>query len=512
MRKAIYILFLLVSAGVNAQDAFVEILEKANRATTHEAIYILSEYQQVMPSHAATYYHLGVRYYELIGTENPIRDHNEFQQILYHTKLCFNNCLQYAQDQNLKPQHYVGLPIAGKKLEYSDVERFIRAKLDTVETVSSRSEAVYHNCFRLVNRYALCRNMFTDFCERYTSEKMAHLLLTDADREQLGMLQVQADSLQEDIRLLQEALAAYPVAEYQPDFEWVEIDLYRLDGLSNTDFLQNKVVLWNYANWVRKFLDTQENVYTVCYDEIDIEYQLMLRAMTDLQNGKKRKMDYNTTLLNRIDRIDYQSFMKEFIESAQRCVAVMCVELPDMGDEYVEQALTVLLRQNENINLLKELEKLLDEKLQRQPAALAHYSALLSKWNCSTPDSVMLQERHFVKMAEEAFTASATAFATTIEPTIAPFEHYLNELTGDKFGVKNLQFEPTDSIKAIIPVENKYMVVQKNGTCHIVAADGTLVSTQTHDLPDVMTAYKRGSNTIALIAPNRVLFVNKDGK
>ena len=472
-----------MSVGVSAQDSFIEMLEKAK-----------------------------LHYNELTGTKNPIRDYNEFQQNIYRTKLYFDNCLQYAQDQNMKPQDYAGLPIAGKKPEYSDVERFIRAKLDTVASISTRSETLYQAYFQLVTRYALCRNMFTDFCKHYSCERMAHLLLTDTDRELLGTLQMHADLLTTDIEVLQEALSAYPVTEYTPKFSWAEINLYRLDGLTNTDLLQNRVVLWNYAAWVRQFLDTQKNVYTALYDEIDIEYQIMQRAMTDLQNGKKRKMDYNTTLLNRIDRIDYQSFMKEFIESAQRCVAVMCVELPDMGDEYVEQALTVLLRQNENINLLKELEKLLDEKLQRQPAALAHYSALLSKWNCSTPDSVMLQERHFVKMAEEAFTASATAFAMTIEPTIAPFEQYVNELTGEKFGMKNLQFEPEDSVRTIIPVEEKFMLVLKNGACHICAADGTLLQTQKHDIQDVITAYKYGSNTIALVARNRILFVNKDGK
>ena len=38
-----------MSVCVSAQDAFVETLEKAERATPHEAIYILSDYQQFFP-------------------------------------------------------------------------------------------------------------------------------------------------------------------------------------------------------------------------------------------------------------------------------------------------------------------------------------------------------------------------------------------------------------------------------------------------------------------------------
>ena len=518
MTALVSLLFILSSRAV-AQDYFLETLDKANRTTTYEALYILSDYQQFLPSFAATYYHLGVRYYDLIHTEHPIRDYQEFKQNLYRTRLYFGNCLHYAKDQNLKPQHYAGLPYSGKKPEYADLERFIRAKLDTVAVISERSENVYQSYYRLVNRYALCRNMFTAFSELYKREKTAHLLLTDNDREQLTALQVQADSLQNDIQDLQAALQAYPVAGYNPQFTWAEINLYRLDGLTNTDLLQNKVVLWNYAAWVRHFLSEQEEVYTAFYDAIDIEYGLMLRAMSDMQNGKKRVVDPYTILLNRIDRLDYQSFMRDFIESMHRVVSVQQDAFNPAFDttsivtnDYIEQALDVLLCQNSNLTRLTKLTAQLQSKLKSDPVQITHYTTLLTKWNCTNTDSIILQQKGFVQVAQQAYTSAATAFATNITPSVQPFENYINDLTGEKFGIGNLQFEPSDTVRTIIPIEDQFMVVAKDGTCFICASDGKLLSTQRHDITDVITAYKHGSNTIALVSDNRVLFVNKEGK
>ena len=89
----------------------------------------------------------------------------------------------------------------------------------------------------------------------------------------------------------------------------------------------------------------------------------------------------------------------------------------------------------------------------------------------------------------------------------------MNEVSGETFGIKNLQYVPGDEVKMILPVEDKFMVVLKNGTCQICSASGTLLKVQEHDeIGDIITAYKHGSNTIALVGHEKVLFVDKDGK
>lgn len=511
--RAILTIISVCVCGIQAQDYFMETLDKANRATPYEAVYILSDYQQFLPTFPATYYHLGVRYFDLIRAEHPIRDYYEFRQNIYRTRLYLGNCLHYAKDQNLKAIHYAGLPFAGKKPEYTDLERFIKAKLDSVAHISKLSESVYQDYYRLVNRYALCRTMFTDFAERYTREKNAHLLLSANDLAQLNQLQIQADSLQDDIRQLEASLAKFPIANYQPSFSWEEISLYRLDGLTNTNFLQNSVVLWNYGEWVRDFLKTQEQVYATYYDDIEIEYGLMQRAIEQLQAGKPCKIQEDKILLNRIDRLDYQSFMKNLLALLQQTKQIMQdgqqVILADSSkadNDYIEQAVEVLYRQFHTLQAVRQTTVSADS------LSRSKYAVLLNKWGLNHTDSLAQFTKQMQQKATASYQKAATAFATNIQPGLQPFKVYINDLTGEKFSADNLQFTPEDSVVTILPVEDKYLVVLKNRTCYICSAQGNLLSTQKHaGTSHAITAYKHSSNTIAVVCTDDVLFVDRNG-
>ena len=516
MRGRQYILALLALVTVSgclAQDKFLETLNKAQQATTYEAIYILSEYQRQAPTSPAIYYHLGWQYYNIISIGHPIREHTEFNQILYRVKLYWGDCLHYAQNQHLKAQYFAGLPYAGKKPEYADLERFVQAKLDSVEHTRQMAETVYQNYYRLVNRYAYCRNIFTTFSEFYTREKMAHLLLTKNDYEQLATLQLQADSLRDDIRQLQASLEQYPIAGYKPEFTWEEIHLYRLDGLTSTDLLQNNVSLWDYGTWVKTFLHTQETTYSDYYDALDIEFGLMQRAIAQMQAGEQCKFQPYDILLNLIDRLDYQSFMKDLMALMQQTVSIMqyaqdSVFKPkeQIDEDYIEQAVDVLYKQYHSLTNT-------NFELTTATYQLRTYADLLNKWGLNHPDSLQHFGHKMQQLAAQTYTTCATAFAQNIQPTLQPFTAYVNELSGEQFGIENMKYLPADIVVAILPMEQDYLVVLQNGTCQLCSAEGQLLQTQTHEMRSpVITAYKYGSNNVAVISRDEVLFVDKTGK
>ncbi len=513
-KKYIWSLLALVTAsGCLAQDKFLETLSKAQQATTYEAIYILSDYQRQAPSFPAIYYHLGWQYFNMISAGHPIRDNNEFNQILYRVKLYWGNCLHYAQNQHLKAQYFAGLPYAGKKPEYADLERFLQAKMDSVAYINQLAENVYQDYYRLVNRYAYCRNIFTTFSEFYTREKMAHLLLTGNDYKQLETLQIQADSLRDDIRQLQASLELYPIAGYQPEFTWEEISLYRLDGLTSTDLLQNHVSLWDYSTWAKTFLHTQETTYSDYYDALDIEFGLMQRAIAQMQAGEHSKFEPYDILLNLIDRLDYQSFMKELMALMQQTVSVMqraqdsiFAPTEQTNNDYIEQAIEVLHQQYKSLNTT-------NYELTTATYQLRTYATLLNKWGLNNTDSLLQFGHSMQQLAKQAYTASAKAFVQNIQPGLKPFEAYINELSGERFGAENLQYTPADTIVAILPMEQDYMVVLQNGTCQLCSAEGRLLQTQAHEMRSpVLTAYKCGSNNVAVVSRDEILFVDKTGK
>ena len=502
------------SIGLSAQDLFIETLERANRATPQEAIYLLSAYQQNVPELAAVYFQLGIRYFQLIRTEHPIRDYDEFHRNLSYTRNNFDKCLQLASSQALKTPHYAGLPIMGKKPEYAELVQYIRLRLEDVKKVESQSEKLHQSYCQLVSRYNGCRALYTSFAERYSDETTAHLQLTAADREELMALQAKADSLNQDIEALQAALATFPVEGYTPTFKWTEIQLYRVDGLSYTDLLQNDIALWDYAKWARQFLTSQEQDYTALYDAIDIEYGLLNRALVQWQREGRSKIQPDDSLLIKIDHFAYRSFMRDLMETMQVTISLwqdakdsLFTGIGEASDGYMAQALDVIAREEHTLAQVHALTEQMQQKL-NDPNALTPFKGLLQKWHLANADSLKALGKRLENNAKEAYSSSVRLFAQRITPTLNPFDVYVNEITGAKFTKKTLKFTLEDAIVTVLPVEEHALLVLRNGTCLVCSMDGALLRTLQHEeITDVLTAYKQSSSTIILISADRILRV-----
>lgn len=484
-RYLLILIFVSLCAGIHAQDYFSETAAKAKRATPHEAAYIWSEYQQFLPTFHATYFHLGNIYYDLIPTEHPIRDYEELTQYLYRTKLYYGNCLHYAKDQTLKPIHYEGLPYTGKRPEYADLQQIIKQRLDFVNQTSQTAKALYDSYNQLVNRYNLCRIVFSSFSEKYGREKMAHLHLSDQDKQQLLYLQTQADSLQHDIQSLQQALNDFPVKDYHPNFLFESINLYRLDGLTSINILQNEVVLWDYSSWAKDFLYAQDHTYRDYFAAIDNEYNAMRHAIAH-PNAKIR---INDILLNRINRMDYQSPLIDSIALLQQAALIKSIEQSPTfkqdkaDDEYIEQNLTLLFNQQKAYTQLQY-----------------HYAQL------------HYQDSTYLHLADSSCTITATTFAAHIRPTAKSITSYTNDISGETFGIHDMHFALEDSVITIIPVDTNYLVVLPHQTILSSLSGEMLLKTRIESDAPFFTAYKYSNHIVALVSERQVLFIDTDSQ
>ena len=301
MRKVFILSLLLAGTAVLAEDEFITALERAKSVSKHVGIFQLSKYQIANPKFAATYYHLGILSDSTIADEHPIRNYPELKESLYRTRLYYGNCIHYAKDQTLKPQYYEDIKLKGKKLTYEDLYSDLSKRIAKVREQEKKAMELYNSYTRLVERYSLCRQLFTAFMEKYTREKNAHLFFNDTDRQTLTLIASQADSVEYDIKALHNALKKMPVSDYNPKFKFERINLYRLDGLSHTDILQNEVVLWDYAEWSRRFMKEHNDIYQSYYNHIDKEHVRLNGLKSNLANGKKVIFTKNEVLLNLID-------------------------------------------------------------------------------------------------------------------------------------------------------------------------------------------------------------------
>ena len=256
MKKSVIIIIFgfLFASSLKAQEKYSVVLEQAQGMSPYEAIYLLMDYQYWHPEYASIYYHLGNLCYGLIPSRDPLHHYSELNTLLYQSKLFYGNCLHFAKDQKLPGWQYAELADGQKRIEYATLEQFVRPRIEEIKRLQTACDSIHFSFIRMSERYNRCQTLFHQFLDRYTREKSAHLHLLPEERLLLEALRLAADSLDADIAAYQTALNLQDIPSYSPRFHKEPITLYRLDGLTYTDFLQNDIAIWDYSKWASIFL------------------------------------------------------------------------------------------------------------------------------------------------------------------------------------------------------------------------------------------------------------------
>ena len=321
--KRIFIIISLcawVWTCTQAQEKYSVVLERTKSLSPYEAIFELMDYQYWKPELPAVYYELGNRCYSLLPTRDPLHHYTELSTLLYQSRLFYGNCLHFAKEQKLPGWQYSEIAEGQKKIEYATLEAYVRPRLKEVERQQIACDSIYHTFCRMSDRYNRCLTLFNTFLGAYTREKTAHLQLQSAEREMLLTLQREADSLETDINAFKQALALQPISGYNPVFRKEEIALYRLDGLTYTDFLQNNIALWDYSRWVSRFLNEQTEVYERLYADIDREYAQLSDQTARYAQGETISGLFDASLSGRCERLELHTPRIDSILAMQQTI------------------------------------------------------------------------------------------------------------------------------------------------------------------------------------------------
>lgn len=519
MRTRLTLLCLLTAVCLAAQDDFYKVLDRASATTAPEGLYILMHYQQANPKFAPVYYHMAQLSWQLTADQHPLREYADLQQYLYRTRVFYGNCLHYAQGQSFKPQAYNSITFKSKKPSFDDLKPVLDSRLVEVTDAETKARNLYEAYCRLAERYNRCRQLFQTFSETYRGEKNAHLYLRPADRELLQRLAVEADSIPQDIQALQQALRERPVDDYKPYFHFQPINLYGLDGLTGVNLLQNDVPLWDYAAWSRHFLAEHDGLYSDYYRSIHREHMGLKRTMQTLETAGNTPVNTNDLILNRIDRIDYGSPMKDWLALDQQTVLALQAPYDSLlhrqpevlNDDFRDNVLLYVYEQYNRLSKVRQLrEKLLTADTK---ALMDKYGALLTSWGDTTAAAVQHDASESLTRAERAYDECCALAYESIREAFKPFERYENELTGEVMTADSLHYMFESNLIAILPVGRNYLAVESNKRAVLTDENGQSLSVERYPLRDaIVGAVKLSGNTVAVISPSQILFLDNRGK
>jgi len=318
----------VASAQSDNSERYGDLLVRTEGLPAYEAMFHMLAFQRFHPENAPIYYRLGDVVYTLLPSKDALHNYDERAELLYKARLFYGNCLHFLDGRIPRGETFPTIVPAGKKLEYSDLETYLRGRLDTISRWRAETDTLHNRFYRMVDRYEMCRQLFLQFLEKYPSEKLAHLCFTEEDRAGLQQLTQLTRLMEQDKQLFTQALAASPVPHYAPKFRSVAITAYRLDGVTSSDFLANDIPLWDYAGWANTFLDVQQRIYQPFMRDLVQEYTMLDYAMQRFRQGQPVQIDANKYLANRVECYDYNSPIATFIRLEQE-VAVTVLQAQD---------------------------------------------------------------------------------------------------------------------------------------------------------------------------------------
>ena len=366
-------------SNVNPEsERYADLLTRTEGLPAYEALYHMLAYQRFHPDHAPIYYRMGDVVYDALPTKDALHDYGERAELLYKGRLFYGNCLHFLGGKMPRGESFPTITPAGKKVEYEDVEAYLRARLDTLKRWRVETDTLHDRFYRMVDRYESCRQLFLAFMEKYPSEKLAHLCLTDEDRERLQELNDMTRLLEQDKQLFMQALQASPVPRYSPTFRKADISIYRLDGITSTDFLANDIPLWDYAGWTASFLQVQQTTYHTMMRELLQEHTMLDYGFERFRQNKNVQIESNPLIAFRLERYDYNSPLATFIRLEQM-VAQTALQAQDsltteqqLTDNELSARITANLEAQERLHeaqsIISTLRKQVDESTAKKYA------------------------------------------------------------------------------------------------------------------------------------------------
>lgn len=503
MKRITLSLLLLLSAAIVAAGT----IKLTDRTALNQSAYKLMEYQHTHMSDPDVYFSLGNIYSALVDGEHPIRDYNELKTELYNIALFYGNCLHYAQGTNtFKSELYQSVPHQGKYPTYEDLTGYLTPRIEQARQAQKDVESLYHAYIALRDNIDRCRVLFSRFSEQFPREKEAHLLMEATGAlNDLTHLRLCADSLNGHISAYLSALTQYPIPDYSPSFSWQEIRLYRVDGLTDINLLDNEIALWDYSSWVKSFIYQQQTLYQDYYQTLDEVHS---------------HSDYEY-ILNLINRMDYESFMYSYIstllyarQSQRAAQDSLWYQTP--SEDFLPNALEVMYDQYRLLENAQVEYQLLTKRMDANQ--LSKYQHLLNKWQIPTVDAVRRSATDYVEQCHSNYAAMSERIAGTIET--GTFSSYYNEFTEETITLSQLEeWGVTDygTVVRVLPVADHYLAFYANGSTiafysqpEVEERLGRLNTYSEHST--TKDAYVLHGNTIAVVGVDHVQFIDYQGK
>jgi hypothetical protein len=298
-------------------DGFIATLGKL---TNEQAYTRLIEHQKQNPHFPNTYIQLGHISEKIASEIDPFKDQYNKHLYLDNAILFYDLLPYYFKDNDIrKTKHlYANIPLEanGFTVTNDGIIAYVKSRVEYCkkqkETITTLYKAIgkskdhYNNCVRIFNSI---NNSFDNYNEML-------LKTDDLFLGQLSELEKEFNSTIKAFGEYKDLLKQFPIPGYNQAYTLSTIKTFRLEGITNSDFLKNSFNLWDYGEWVLQFRKVYESDIMALRKEIEkiqklFDDNLTLISKLNYADTDVSLKSYDEFFLFRMGRFDSNSLLRE---------------------------------------------------------------------------------------------------------------------------------------------------------------------------------------------------------
>lgn len=335
--KFIYLVVLAICwvgniAHADAQKKYEEIYINLPTWSVDQSYSELMDYQRKDPYLANVYIQLGViSEHKLIGTD-PLREIENTQFWAKNAELFWGNLKVYYKENDARHSDFyenLNIPMKGSRLTDAEVMDFVKKHQTFCKNYADSAQILYDALERSKKAYNICLTTYRDICDNYTTLNEALLCYDKGLIEKLKILEVNYNECISQFNYYKQVLKQHPLLNYRQIYDVKPIPTFRLDGLTNSDFLQNRFFIWDYKLWVDDYMKKIKDDILPLRKEIESINAKFVSGYEEWKLGKTSVVTaepaYDDYFLFRLGRYDNNSLVRElfsYLESRRVLLAM----------------------------------------------------------------------------------------------------------------------------------------------------------------------------------------------
>lgn len=260
-------------------------------------------FQAQDPHFANTYVQLGDLSEKVFRSADPIRDYEMVTYWISNAVLYYGIFPAYAKSSEARSsrEYYANIPIpaADKKVQTEEILAYITTRIQACKNFQDSLDKTFLALTNSKNSYNKCIEIFNDINNRYSSYNEALLKANPAFFALMDSLKANNNRCLKNFETYKGLTKTFPLKGYYQTYTLKPIETFRLDGIANSDFLLNKIALWDFDKWIENF----NSVYSSDIVKLRTEVASIWKTMENTKQYIKTKADVSQDTLPKVDEL-----------------------------------------------------------------------------------------------------------------------------------------------------------------------------------------------------------------